>query len=827
MKAKKKRKTKLTRLFSFLLTLVMVVGMLPATSLTALAEGTTGSGTEEDPYIVTDYEELRNLMLNAPYYQTTYIKVGSSIEYNKDINDMELCLFSPYQSVVLDLNDHAITRSGTTIDHAVVDLDIGNLTIRDSSRVASGKIVNEMSGETWDRAAIYVRDNGNLTIEKGVFFAGGGEGEISAIHTFGGSTQIKGGSFHNKQTNGRAAYFEGGNVAVYDGRFRVWDTYNGSICDYGMYIDNNADVMLYNCMVIGGGKEVIHLGDTKIPNGCSMTEGKEVGMMGGYVPAVYIAPKDGCSIDTLSATVTKPLHGAFPETSVTAGGTNYTVKVDRWYDSDSAAFPDYSTIMKTGDTFVGGKPYVVQVTFTPNDGYIFSGNRTVTINGVPAYFCGLESSGVDFVYRAALTAPADIAKVAMTSDLTTPIIEGKVTHPAFTVTKGKPVYVSDGKWQIYHDDYDRWYDYSGTTFEEGKYRYAVQLSLKDKDCANNLMSNDVTVTVDGKKWTVGEKTRWETTNKVTSCMVYSQEYTAIRQYTINVTDGKAKVDGKVRSKATAGTKVTLIANAAPSGKVFDKWKVVSGNITLEDANSKTTTFTMPARAVSIKATYKSSSPIPAEEGKIITDKQGNRYKVTKSDAKNGEVAYAKQKSSIKGTVKIPDAVTIDGITYKVTAIVANALMNNKNITNVIIGNNVTVIGKNAFAGCNNLGSVTVGKKVKTISAGAFSECAKLKTVKLGAAATTIGDKAFYKCTSLTSITIPTRVTKIGKSAFEGCKNLKTINVKSTMLKSVGSRALKGIHAKATINVPKSKLTKYKSLFKNKGQGKNVKIVGAF
>ena len=64
-------------------------------------------------------------------------------------------------------------------------------------------------------------------------------------------------------------------------------------------------------------------------------------------------------------------------------------------------------------------------------------------------------------------------------------------------------------------------------------------------------------------------------------------------------------------------------------------------------------------------------------------------------------------------------------------------------------------------------------------------------------------------------------------AFEGCKNLKTINVKSTMLKSVGSRALKGIHAKATINVPKSKLTKYKSLFKNKGQGKNVKIVGAF
>ena len=218
-----------------------------------------------------------------------------------------------------------------------------------------------------------------------------------------------------------------------------------------------------------------------------------------------------------------------------------------------------------------------------------------------------------------------------------------------------------------------------------------------------------------------------------------------------------------------------------------------------------------------------TTPVPATKGKVITDKQGSRYKVTKSDAKNGEVTFVKPKSGVTGTVKIPDTVTIDGITYNVTAIEANAFKNNKNITKVIIGNNVTVIGKNAFAGCKKLSSVTVGKKVKTISAGAFSGCAKLKTVKLGSAVTTIGDKAFYKCTSLTSITIPSKVTKIGKSAFEGCKKLKTITVKSTKLKSVGKKALKGIHTKAKIKVPKSKLAKYKRLFKNKGQGKNVKV----
>ena len=220
---------------------------------------------------------------------------------------------------------------------------------------------------------------------------------------------------------------------------------------------------------------------------------------------------------------------------------------------------------------------------------------------------------------------------------------------------------------------------------------------------------------------------------------------------------------------------------------------------------------------------KEPTPVPAAKGKVITDEQGGSYKVIKSDAKDGEVTYAKPKSGVKGTVKIPDTVTVDGITYKVTAIEADAFKNNKNITKVIIGNNVTVIGKNAFAGCKKLSSVTVGKKVKTISAGAFSGCAKLKTVKLGSAVTTIGDKAFYKCTSLTSIAIPSKVTKIGKSAFEGCKKLKRITVKSTKLKSVGKKALKGIRTKAKIKVPKSKLAKYKRLFKNKGQGKNVKV----
>ena len=102
-----------------------------------------------------------------------------------------------------------------------------------------------------------------------------------------------------------------------------------------------------------------------------------------------------------------------------------------------------------------------------------------------------------------------------------------------------------------------------------------------------VTGNTLTVTMDGNK------------NVVVT-------YKAI-EYTITVTDGKATVGaGSEISKAAQGTIVTLTANAAPSGKVFDKWEVVSGGITLADVNSATTTFTMPASAVSVKATYKNA-----------------------------------------------------------------------------------------------------------------------------------------------------------------------------------------------------------------------------
>ena len=91
--------------------------------------------------------------------------------------------------------------------------------------------------------------------------------------------------------------------------------------------------------------------------------------------------------------------------------------------------------------------------------------------------------------------------------------------------------------------------------------------------------------------------------------------------------------------------------------------------------------------------------------------------------------------------------------------------------------------------------------------------------------TSIAAKAFANNKKLTKIVIPASVRSIGKQAFSGCKNLKSITIKTTYLtkKSVGAKAFKGIHAKATIKVPKKQKKAYQKFLKTKGIGKGVKI----
>ena len=176
-------------------------------------------------------------------------------------------------------------------------------------------------------------------------------------------------------------------------------------------------------------------------------------------------------------------------------------------------------------------------------------------------------------------------------------------------------------------------------------------------------------------------------------------------------------------------------------------------------------------------------------------------------------------------IVIPDTVTINGRSYKVTYIGSSAFAGNTTITKVSIGNNVQTIRSSAFAGCTNLKKVTGGKNLTYIYDRAFENCTKLKKVNLTSKSLIyIRNYAFRKCTSLKSFTSKSKkLTSIGEQAFAGDKKLKKITLSTKKLKkaNVGKKAFKGIAKKCVFKVPAKKAGAYKKIFKARGAKKAI------
>ncbi|WP_428245176.1 leucine-rich repeat protein [Eubacterium sp. Marseille-QA0814] len=225
------------------------------------------------------------------------------------------------------------------------------------------------------------------------------------------------------------------------------------------------------------------------------------------------------------------------------------------------------------------------------------------------------------------------------------------------------------------------------------------------------------------------------------------EIPALRDYAVTVTGGTATVaTGTTITRAKEGVEVTVTADAPETGKVFDKWVVKAGGVTLANETSATTTFTMPGNDVKIEATYKDAPPSHSVYVGMTYTAGNFIYQITSIDTATlgqskviGVVAAKKNKIT---KVTIPDRADCKGYRLNVTAVGDKAFKSMKKLKKVTIGNKVTVIGKNAFKKCSKLKTVVIGKAVKTISSKAFIgdnkikkitfKCKKLKTVNKNA-----------------------------------------------------------------------------------------------
>ena len=109
-----------------------------------------------------------------------------------------------------------------------------------------------------------------------------------------------------------------------------------------------------------------------------------------------------------------------------------------------------------------------------------------------------------------------------------------------------------------------------------------------------------------------------------------------------------------------------------------------------------------------------------------------QYKITKASLDGtGTVKLNGLKKRNGKSMTVKDAVTIQGVKFRVTAIGAKACQKCKKLKKVTIGKNVTTIGSKAFYQCKKLKNITIkSKKLKKVSKTAFLKIHKKAVVKV-------------------------------------------------------------------------------------------------
>lgn len=104
---------------------------------------------------------------------------------------------------------------------------------------------------------------------------------------------------------------------------------------------------------------------------------------------------------------------------------------------------------------------------------------------------------------------------------------------------------------------------------------------------------------------------------------FKATYLSVAKYDIVIVGGTTD-----KSPAKAGETITITANPAPEGMVFDKWTCETAGVTIEfaSATSSTTTFVMPACEIEIKAHFRDIEAAPSIEIKVEGGTGGGTYK---------------------------------------------------------------------------------------------------------------------------------------------------------------------------------------------------------
>ncbi len=220
--------------------------------MNAKALAYTGTGTEEDPYVVYTYAELASLVNynDAWDYGSSEnpvcYKLGQDIISTDNVND-DLMMFVGKDNgpnfLRIDLAGHKMSRKSTSTDIAMFVILRGALIIDDS--IGGGSIYCSIShgyngyGDIFHMKPKYTSSvQGDLIINGGIFEVTGALGKIITSGASGGTVTINDGVFIGEICDNR--YFSSGSVTNY--------CINGGLFTQ-ITIDGQGDISLNNCTV--------------------------------------------------------------------------------------------------------------------------------------------------------------------------------------------------------------------------------------------------------------------------------------------------------------------------------------------------------------------------------------------------------------------------------------------------------------------------------------------------------------------------------------------------------------------------------------------------
>lgn len=466
------------------------------------AKASADSGTKEDPYIVTTYAELKDLMATAPKDGSTrYINLGADLISNGNSNGNDLELVDARARVDLDLAGHSITRDETTADWSVFFVHCGYLTVRDS--VGTGRVVENIRGAKYPNV-FNVTSDAHLTIESGTFESKTG----NVILGQGSTTVINGGTFTNEATKFDDAYrvinFYAGKLTINGGDFRGRR--------YGIEFNKGLEVTINACTVSlssdygflikvnGGSLDSSRFGEySKIVD----AEGKELwyyeSVKGAYCRVIGSIPVTKVAIEG----IVPPVAGETPSNIVGSdtvlehcsidkyiGGEHVGENTVEWYDGNT---------MNPVDTFEAGKLYMVTIRLVADEGFSFSTKaaayETLTVNGDDdAFVWKVQNDGkyayIGYFFEAvAAGAAVKTVDISVSDNFTDYMTAG----PDVTVTGSNFSSDLSGLWHTWNDK-----DLSGTNKSVAGMSYYKTITLTATGDYKFNVATAVNVTGGGK-----------------------------------------------------------------------------------------------------------------------------------------------------------------------------------------------------------------------------------------------------------------------------------------------------------------------------------------